>query len=337
MSQPGTFQRLVTLGVTVLGLAGAVNALLLLATPSVRAATLTTFATFNAATSTAFEEAPENLVIDRDSNVFVSLLLSNEVKKITPAGVQSPYATFTGGPGSLTAGLVINDDTGDLYVAYNPAGQSSVVYVVHPDLTKQVIATFPAGAGLNGMTPDDDGNLYVADAFLGVVWRVPAGGGSPSQLIDFGVQARGTLQLPGPNGIKFDKYHRHLYVSVSTQGTIYRIPVNVDGSVGTPAVFVSQVTPDDFAFDRVGNLYLATEPTMSVLRVAPDGTQETLASQADGLQNTTAVLFGRAGEDRLELYILSFGNPFFLPPANQHPAIYKLDVGLPGLPVSIPD
>ena len=310
--------------------------LLLLATHSVRAATLTTFATFNAATSTAFEEAPENLVIDRDSNVFVSLLLSNEVRKITPAGVQSPYATFTGGPGSLTAGLVIDDDTGDLFVAYNPAGQPSVVYVVHPDLTKHVIATFPPGVGLNGMTPDDDGNLYVADSFGGVVWRVPAGGGTPSILVDFGVQARGTLQLPGPNGIKFDKHHRHLYVSVSNLSTIYRVPVNADGSVGTPVVFVSQVTPDDFAFDRLGNLYVATEPNMSVLRVAPDGTQATLASAVDGLQNTTAVLFGRAGEDRLELYILSFAFPPFPPSPNQHPAIYKLDVGVPGLPVSIP-
>src|SRR5262249_39054569 len=178
----------------------------LLATPSVRAATLTTFATFNAATF----EAPENIVIDRDNNVFVSLLLSNEVRKITPAGVQSTYATLPGGPG-LTAGLVIDDDTGDLYVAYSPFGpQPSVVYVVHPDRSQHVIATFPVGAGLNGMTPDADGNLYLADSFLGVVWRVPAGGGTPSILID--LHAPGSLQLPGPNGIKFDKYQRQLYV-----------------------------------------------------------------------------------------------------------------------------
>jgi sugar lactone lactonase YvrE len=314
------------------GLITLTAAMLLALTPNVRAGTLTTFASFNISNF----EAPENLVIDRQGNVFVSLILTNEVRKITPDGVQSTYVTF--GPqfptGSLTAGLVINDSTGDLFVAYNPAPagqQPSVVYVVHPDGSKQVIATFPAGAGLNGMTPDDDGNLYLADSFLGVVWRVPAGGGTPSTLID--LHAPGSLSLPGPNGIKFDKYHRHLYVSVSSQSTIYSIGFNADGSVGTPVAFATNVTPDDFAFDHVGNLYLANGPSMSVLRVAPDGTQETLATSADGLQHTTAVLFGRQGNDNLELYILSFP----LPPDPTLPsAVYKLHVGLPGLPVSIP-
>jgi hypothetical protein len=130
----------------------------------------------------------------------------HEVQKITPAGVQTTYAAFNGGPGSLTAGLVIDDETGDLYVAYDSAGQNSVIYVVHPDQSMQVVATFPVGAGLNGMTPDDDGNLYLADAFLGYVWRVRATGGSPEIWID--LHAPGSLYVPGPNGIKFDKYKR---------------------------------------------------------------------------------------------------------------------------------
>ena len=138
-------------------------------------ADLTTVTTFDASRF----EAPENIAIDRENNMFVSLLLSNQVRKITPAGLQSTYATFDGAPGSLTSGLVIDDDTGDLYVAYNPAGQNPAVYVVHPDQSKQMVAAFPIGAGLNGMTPDDRGNLFLADAFLGVVWRVA---GAPGQL-----------------------------------------------------------------------------------------------------------------------------------------------------------
>ncbi len=304
----------------------ATAATILLAIGTTQAATLTTVATFDPSKF----EAPENLVFDRANNIFVSLILSNEVRKITPAGAQSAYATFNGAFGSLTAGLVINDDTGDLYVAYDPVGQNSVIYVVHADQSKQVFATFPVGAGLNGMTPDDDGNLYLADSFIGVVWRVRATGGQPEVFID--LHAPGSLNLPGPNGIKFDKYKRNLYVSVSSQGTIYRIPFDQNGQAGTPVAFVTNVTPDDFAFDHLGNLYLANAPSMTVLRIHPDGTEETLASAADGLQHVTAVLFGRDGDTKLDLYILSFA----FPPATSHPGVFKLQVGLPGLPVSIP-
>jgi sugar lactone lactonase YvrE len=303
----------------------AAAAAVLLTMPAMRGAQLTTVASFDPAKF----EIPENITIDRDGNLYVSLIVSNEVRKITPDGVQSTYATFNGAPGSLTAGLVINDDTGDLYVAYDAAGTNSVVYVIHPDQSQAVIATFPAGAGLNGMTPDSSGNLYLADAFLGVIWKVSSAGGVPQVWLD--LHAPGTMQLPGPNGIKFDALQRNLYVSVSYQGTIYRIPVN-QGNPGTPVVFANNLTPDDFAFDYLGNLYVATEPSMSVVRVRPDGTQETLASAADGLQNTTAVRFGRRGASILDLYILSAEIP---PGPASRPGVYSLHVGLPGFPVSI--
>jgi sugar lactone lactonase YvrE len=302
-------------------------ALVLLTVPPTQGAKLTTVATFDPTKS----QIPENIVIDRNNNLYVSLLLSNEVQKITPEGVQTTYATFNGAPGSLTAGLAIDDNTGDLFVAYDPVGQNSVIYVVHPDQSQQVFATFPVGAGLDGMTPDFLGNLYLADAFLGYVWRVSAFGGTPEIWLD--MHAPGSLQAPGPNGIKFDLFQQNLYVSVSYQGTIYRIPMEENGSAGTPVVYASNLTPDDFAFDLLGNLYVATEPSLSVVRIFPNGAQETIASAADGLENTSAVLFGRNGAAILDLYILSAAEP---PVPTSHPGVYLLDVGLPGFPVSIP-
>jgi sugar lactone lactonase YvrE len=138
----------------------------------------------------------------------------------------------------------------------------------------------------------------------------------------------------GPNGIKFDKHKRNLYVTINNEAAIVRIPVDRDGQPGTPEVFASTPTMDDFCFDELGNLYLATQSGMSVLRIRPDGKQETIATAADGLENTAAVLFGRRGKQRLNLYILSGDFP---PPAGSHPGVYVLHVDLPGLPVSIPD
>jgi sugar lactone lactonase YvrE len=302
-------------------------AVVLLAAPAAQAGNITTFVAFDPAKN----ELGENLVFDQDNNLFVSLALTNEVRKITPQGVQSTYATFNGAPGSFVVGLAIDDGSGDLFVAYDPVGQNPVVYVVHPDLSKQVIATFPIGGLLNGMTPDDDGNLYIADSIAGVIWRVSSSGGTPVVWVD--LHAPGNFPNITANGVKFDKHKRNLYVTMTGPGTILRVPVDRDGQPGTPEVFVSGVTPDDFCFDELGNLYLATQPGMSVVRIHPDGTQETLASAADGLQRTSAVLFGRHGKQRLDLYILSgiFGG------SGSRPGVYVLHVGLPGLPVSIPD
>ena len=201
-------------------------AVLSLAAPALRAAELTTIATFDPARF----EVPENLTLDQANNLYVSLVLNNEVRKITPEGAQSTYATFNGDFGSLTMGLAINDDTGDLYVAFNPVGESSVIYVVHTNQSKEVFAAF-----------HDDGNIYAADSVAGVIWRVGAAGGAPSVWID--MHAPGIPTFPGPNGVKFDKHQRNLYVSVSNQGTIYRIPVDDAGNPGTPEVFVSNIPP----------------------------------------------------------------------------------------------
>lgn len=305
----------------------AVVAVAFLAPPAVYADNLSTFVTFDPSRN----ELGENLVFDQDNNLFVSLALSNEVRRITPEGVQSTYATFDGAFGSFVVGLAIDDRTGDLFVAYDPIGQNPEVFVIHPDLSKQVIATFPLGGLVNGMTPDDDGNLYIADSIAGVIWRVSSRGGTPVVWTD--LHAPGNLPNITANGVKFDKHQRSLYVTMTAPGTILRVPVERDGRAGTPEVFADNVTPDDFCFDEAGNLYLATQAGMSVLRIRPDGTREVLASAADGLQRTSAVLFGRRGKERLNLYILSglFNQP------GSHPAVFVLRVGLPGLTVGIHD
>jgi hypothetical protein len=64
-------------------------AVVLLAASAAQAGTVTTFVAFDPAKN----ELGENLVFDQNNNLFVSMVLTNEVRKITPDGIQSAYAT----------------------------------------------------------------------------------------------------------------------------------------------------------------------------------------------------------------------------------------------------
>jgi sugar lactone lactonase YvrE len=288
------------------------------------AATLHTVATFDS----AHGQIGENLAFDIHGNLYVSLVLSNEVVKIAPTGAQSTYATFNGPAGTYTTGLVVDDRTGDLFV-----GQNSVIYVVHPDQSKAVIATFPATSLVNGMTPDFLGNIYVADSFGGYIWRVKATGGTPEIWADLHAPGNAVSGL-GPNGIKFDLLQQNLFVTVQNQSSIYRIPKDWTGAAGHPVVYAKNLpsTLDDICLDVLGNIYVATQASMSVLRILPNGVQETVASAADGLQRTSAVAFGR-GTSSFQLYILS---ALYTETPDARNGVYRLDLFIPGFPVSIP-
>jgi sugar lactone lactonase YvrE len=293
------------------------------------AANLHTVTTFDALHS----QIGENLAVDIHGNIYVSLVLSNEVVKITPNGAQSTYATFDGPAGSYTTGVVINDQNGDLYIGYVPVGGNPAIYVVHPDHSKALIATFPATSLVNGMTPDFFGNLYVADSFLGYVWRVKATGGTPEIWADLHAPGSHVAGL-GPNGIKFDLLQQNIFVTVPNQASIYRVPKNWNGTAGAPVVYASGLpsTMDDICLDVLGNIYITTQLSESVLRLWPNGIVETIASAADGLQRTSAVAFGRGGAS-FELYILS---ALYTPTPDARNGLYRVDLLIPGFPVSIP-
>src|SRR6476661_3562421 len=131
-------------------------------------------------------ETPENLVFDRHGNLYISLALTGEIRKITPAGIQSTFAqlpigaplTPCGGFVGLLGGITI-DNQGNFYVSaalcdLNNRG----IWKITPDGHAAILAHLPADALPNGITLHHD-RLYVADSALGRVWVVPVNGGTP--------------------------------------------------------------------------------------------------------------------------------------------------------------
>lgn len=295
-----------------------------------------------AAFNPAALETPESLAFDRDGNIYISLALTGEIRKIAPGGAQSTFILFPIGPPltfcgpffNAVTGITIDPQDDTLYASVVSCDLASRgVWRVTPDGTGEVLATLPLASIPNGIALRR-GFLYVADSSLPRIWRVPAEGGTAEVWIEDPLLAGDLVSnLPGANGLKI--FRHEVYVSNPTQEIIVAIPIEPDGSASAPRVHV--VMPagtgcDDFDLDVHGSIYCTTDPTNLLVRLDPDGTTEILLTAADGLDGPTAALFGRRGQDRFNLYITNAAFPFFS--TTFQPSLMRLHLGVPGAPKS---
>ena len=140
-----------------------------------------------------------------------------------------------------------------------------------------------------------DGTIYVSLAFASEIRRIAPDG------------AQRTLTIPtvggitGANGVKV--WHRRVYVSNTSTDNILTIPIRPDGEAGQVAVKVPAIEADDFAFAANGDLHVAENPSSELVRVTPSGDVKRLATQANGLNNPSAVAFDPRPGERKQLYI----------------------------------
>lgn len=298
--------------------------------------TLETLVSFN---SQALE-TPENLVVDRSGTIYITLAITGEIRKIAPNGAQSALITLPIGAPPLTVcgpffgGLtgIAQDEDGTLYAALASCDVASRgIWRISPNGHGRLIANLPLAALPNGIVLDDD-EIYVADTSQGLIWRVPAEGGTAEVWLDhplLKLPAGAPAGSPGPNGVKIFK--GELYISHSTAGTIIAVPINRNGTAGTPRIHAHLPAPsgcDDFSFDVHGALYCVTNPFRTLVKINQDASTEVLLTAADGLDGPTATAFGRKGKDRFNLYITNAAFPFLS--TTHQPSLMRLHLGVPG-------
>lgn len=309
---------------------------LLFATATQASAQIETVVLFNP----SLLETPESIAIDRDNNKYVSLALTGEIRKIAPNGDQSTYATLPLGAPPLTlCGPFFGGVTGitfdkrdNLYASLASCDPDSrgIWKIPRGGQSAARIGALSMPSLPNGIV-HHRGQVYVADSAVGAIWRVDDTGGTP-ELWTAGPELSPLPNgLPGPNGLKLFK--DELYVSNPSQGTIVAVSVRHNGSAGAARTHAAGVFCDDFAFDVHGSLYCATDPFNTILRIAPDGTVDTILTGADGLDGPTAVLFGRKSEG-FDLYITNAAFPFFPGPTPRVPSLLRLRLHVHGFPHS---
>lgn len=116
----------------------------------------------------------------------------------------------------------------------------------------------------NYATWGPDGALYITDYGQAVIWRLPAGGGTPRVWFS-SAKLDGTLDF-GTTGLVYRPGRRDLLIAqqttagLSAVGRLYRLPIRADGKPGTlTTIWKSNLAdlPDGFGIGRSGRIYLA--------------------------------------------------------------------------------
>jgi len=319
-------------------LAAALSSVLLLTTHLVAADDLSVVSTFDGAAG----ESPESVTLDDNGNLYISL--SNVVRRRSPDGQWSVYGTLP--IQVFVLGIKVGPD-GAVYAAstsLDPSIQGAFVWrFPGAGQVAQVYAELNHAGAPNDLAFDEDDNLFVTDPRLGVIYKITAGGGSPSVWLS-DPSLLGNPDAPalifsaqGVNGIAFDNKQKNLYVGNLDYGRILRIGINKNGSAQTPVVFAQSpllVGADGIAFDKKENLYVAVNAQDRLALVDDNGVVSVIA-EGGLLDAPASVAFGTKGSDKRTLYILAgaFSRVFGLVPGDPHPALLKTKRKVKGLPL----
>lgn len=283
-------------------------------------------------------EFPEGIATDPTGNLYVSLTFRDEILRIAPDGTRTTVAALA--PGTGPAGLAVDADR-TVYVAASgldlQTGQTDPalrgVLRLERDGTTSRLPGTEAMIFPNDVTLDRRGTVYATDTIDGAVWRIPRHGAAELWAQHPLLEGTGDFGFGfpiGANGIVVR--HDRVIVGNPERGLLMDIPIEPDGSAGTPTVLAESediVGVDGIALDVHGDVYLATGIRNTVVRVRTGGTMETLATAEDGLAQPSTLTFGTGQRDNQTLFVVNFS--VFSPEPT--PGVLSVPAGQPGQPV----
>jgi sugar lactone lactonase YvrE len=289
----------------------------------------------------ALGELPEGVAVDKVGNVYIGLAPLSKIVKFNPKGEVSDFAFL---PPPTPAGIGILglavDAPGNVYAGLFSGDEATQgVYKVDRDGNSERLPGTEAITFPNALAFDKRGNLYVTDTIIGAVWRISPDGSvemwiQDETLVGFILPDPGAPPFPiGANGIAYRQ--GSLFVANSTEAQIVRIPILKDGSAGSPEIFVKDpaelLVLDGIGLDVHGNIYGAVITQSKLVKIDAQ-TKEitTLATAADGLDFPASLSFGTGKGDRQSVFVTNYA---IGPPGGTGPALMKVEVGEPGLPL----
>lgn len=220
---------------------------------------------------------PEGLTVGADGNVYVATFGFNQ-----NGAVSGPGQLFVFNPeGHLIRQVsVANSSPHFLGLAFHPItgallmldfGAGKVLTVDPVTGASSVFMTVTGSSGLNGITFDQAGNVYVSDSFQGIIWKTGPSGGAGTVWVSDPLLTTTGIPPFGANGIEFNNEQTIMFVANTGNDTVVQIPFN-GGTPGTPSVFVNSINgADGLAIDSHDNLWVAANQNDEIVVVSPSG------------------------------------------------------------------
>jgi sugar lactone lactonase YvrE len=220
---------------------------------------------------------PEGLTVGADGNVYVTTFGFNQNGGVSgpgqlfvfdPEGRLLRHVSIAGSTSHLL-GLAFHPTTGALLVIDFGAGK---VLKVNPFTgASTVFMTVTGNSGLNALTFDQPGNVYVSDSFQGIIWKTGPSGGAGTMWVSDPLLTTTGIPPFGANGVEFNHAGTTLFVANTGNDTVVQIPFS-NGNPGKPSVFVNSINgADGIAIDSHDNLWVAANQNDEMVVVSPSG------------------------------------------------------------------
>ncbi|HWN50788.1 MAG TPA: SMP-30/gluconolactonase/LRE family protein [Xanthobacteraceae bacterium] len=232
----------------------------------------------------------EGLTVGPDGNIYTTSFGFN-----TKGALTGPAALFVIRPdGKLVRQVLIAGSTPHMLgLGFNPVNKFLLILdffagkVLNVDPMTGNSSVFmtlspPPANGLNALTFDKLGNVYVSDSFAGVIWKTGPNGGTPTPWSTDPLLRPGTGLTPpfGANGIEFNNAGTVMYVANTAFHQIIQIPINPNGTAGTASIFITGINaPDGIAIDKNDNLWVCANQEDDVIVL--DKTGKVIAKLGD--------------------------------------------------------
>jgi len=228
---------------------------------------------------------PEGITADSSGNIYVTTFGfpasgptsgPGQLIVFDRSGKLIRQVSITGASPHLL-GLAFHPTTHELLVLDFGAGR---VLKVNPlNGASSVFSNIGGGSGLNGLTFDSSGNVYISDSFQGTIWRTgPTGGVATAWVTDALLTTTGKPPF-GANGIAFNSTGTALLVANTGDDAVITVPVT-SGIAGKPMVLAYSVNgADGLITDEDDNIWVVANQSDEI--VVLDRTGKVIAKLGD--------------------------------------------------------
>lgn len=220
---------------------------------------------------------PEGITVGPDGKVYVTTFGFNAAGPVSGLG---QLYVFDKNGHLLRQVSVIGSTSHLLGLAFHPSTNALLIIdhgggkVLNVDPASGASSTFmtvTGAAGLNAMTFDAAGNVYVSDSFQGIVWKTTASGGAGTAWVTDALLTTSGVPPFGANGLGFNKGGNALFVANTGNDQIIKIPVS-SGTPGAPAVFVNGINgADGIILDDNDNIWAAANQADEIVVIDSTG------------------------------------------------------------------